>query len=521
MYRLIIVDDEEIVRNGLAYFLDWNAFGFELSASFEDGKEAIAYLEKEHIDVILTDINMAEIDGLSLAKWVNQQRLATKIVLISGHQQFEYAKRAIEYNVNHYLLKPTKYEEMAAVFSKLREELDEEFSRRSLLEEEQSRFSDVLPLLHEQFVADLASGLFATSDSKLARAALVRFEFDLASHPCCLLHTELSFGADADSSVKQRHHALLNMLKSSNSLIRFYCVHTYEKRITLAAVSTNQDAVEVFKEKLGRQINQLTSHLRRLFQFDLFIISKMYFPSLLELSELKETAPAEQTEKTELSQKPLMPDSTELLAMLLEGKQHGLEDKLDEWTALLQTYPLTAVRRFFIDLFAKLTQDLIYKGMLDKDMQKKRFDYHCIIEMKALSEIKSWSIQYLTELSRFIINQTQTSSNQSTELAKQFIMENYHFDISLEDVANHVYLHPIYFSRMFKQSTGMNYIDFLTKVRIQKAISLLQSGEHKIYEIPEKVGYKNREYFTRIFKQVTGKSPKQYLIHSRFKETPL
>lgn len=124
LYSLIIVDDESEIRKGLSRFFPWSEIGFEVTATFESGLEAKTYLEKNEVDVILTDIKMPGISGIDLAKLVSEQYPDTLIVFLSGYSDFSYAKKAIAFGVKHYILKPTVYQELVDVFTKIKYEVE-------------------------------------------------------------------------------------------------------------------------------------------------------------------------------------------------------------------------------------------------------------------------------------------------------------------------------------------------------------------------------------------------------------
>ncbi|MDF2923456.1 MAG: response regulator [Paenibacillaceae bacterium] len=125
MYRVIIADDEEHVRAGIADVIDWNNMGFEVVQCVADGREVIAYLQDHAADVILTDIKMTFVSGLEVAKYVHREKRNERVVLLSGYQEFKLAQEAIQYQVAHYLLKPTDVNELQAVFQAIRQELDD------------------------------------------------------------------------------------------------------------------------------------------------------------------------------------------------------------------------------------------------------------------------------------------------------------------------------------------------------------------------------------------------------------
>ena len=126
MYKLLIVDDEAELRNGIANYFPWNDFGFSVAALASNGEEALAAMAREHIDVVLTDIIMPRMDGIELSEILHREYPAVKIILLSGYMEFEYAQKAIEFSVKRYIVKPTRYVQISDIFSALKLELDDE-----------------------------------------------------------------------------------------------------------------------------------------------------------------------------------------------------------------------------------------------------------------------------------------------------------------------------------------------------------------------------------------------------------
>ncbi|NHN30246.1 response regulator transcription factor [Paenibacillus agricola] len=124
MYKLVLVDDEVEIRNGLSQYFPWNDIGFDVVGSFENGKQALAYIDAHHVDVMLCDIKMPIMTGLEVAKELHSRKSKIKMILLSGHKDFEYAKQALSYDVKGYIVKPTKYNELYEHFTKLKQEMD-------------------------------------------------------------------------------------------------------------------------------------------------------------------------------------------------------------------------------------------------------------------------------------------------------------------------------------------------------------------------------------------------------------
>jgi len=131
MYRLVIADDEFTIRNGLTQIVNWRELGFEVKGRFEDGSDVIAYMETHEVDVIFTDVEMYEVSGLDVARWVAEHRPGVVVVMISGYKEFDYVKEALKVNVFDYILKPINPKEIETVFTNLCRKLDNERGRKN------------------------------------------------------------------------------------------------------------------------------------------------------------------------------------------------------------------------------------------------------------------------------------------------------------------------------------------------------------------------------------------------------
>lgn len=129
MYKLVLVEDDYQIRNGLSRFFPWRQIGFELLQSFENGRQALEYIRQNPVDVVLTDIRMPVMDGLTLAETLKKEQHPALVVIISAYRDFEYAHRALTLGIRHYMVKSTKYDELIDVFTLIRKELDAALSQ--------------------------------------------------------------------------------------------------------------------------------------------------------------------------------------------------------------------------------------------------------------------------------------------------------------------------------------------------------------------------------------------------------
>ena len=125
LYKIVVADDENTIRRGICNFIDWKRMGYQIVADFEDGKELLEYLEKHEVDVVLTDIRMAEVGGLDVARIISEKELPVKVVIISGYKEFDYAREALKYNVVNYILKPIQIDEIEKTFEEIYQQLQQ------------------------------------------------------------------------------------------------------------------------------------------------------------------------------------------------------------------------------------------------------------------------------------------------------------------------------------------------------------------------------------------------------------
>lgn len=149
MYRVIVVDDELVIRSGITHFINSEMKDFDVLNSFSDGAEAIDYLKTNDIDLVISDIKMTHVSGIELAKYIFENRPSIKVILLSGYREFEYARSAIQYGVKYYILKPTNFTEFKDVLANMKSELDQDKSRK-----DQVLFMDKIKLLYSNILSN-------------------------------------------------------------------------------------------------------------------------------------------------------------------------------------------------------------------------------------------------------------------------------------------------------------------------------------------------------------------------------
>ncbi|MBD2843799.1 response regulator [Paenibacillus sp. IB182496] len=414
-YRLLLVDDEEEVREVLPEIVDWSGLGFEVIGTLEDGQEAIAYLQKFEVDVILSDIKMTFQSGLDIAAYIHRRKLRTRVVLLSGYQEFELAKEAIRYNVKDYLLKPTDLDELYKVFRTMKEELDQagEAARRK---EERNQDRD------RGYIAYLLFHTEMGPEEVVRQMQRQGWSASAGHGPCLLLHAGFSKKSGAPLSEHDRAS----------------CKMALEK-----ALGTPNPARPVFVERSG-------------------------------------------------------PEAFQAVVFSAGGADGGPEEsrhtaETDAWLRAIEP----AMRRF-----ASIA------GIRAAVEQPQRFDMLAPLLDACRKPHAAAPNTGVTPPPQAVPK--KSDGKYAIRHAKAYIHDHYMDNLSLEVVAAQIYLNPVYFGHLFKQETQKNFSDYLLEVRLGHAKELLRTSALKIYEVCERVGYKDIKHFYKLFKRHVGVTPSEY-----------
>ena len=510
MYKLIIVDDEKAIRNGIKNYFDWASMNFEVTALFEDGKEALAYLEQEEVNVVLTDIEMAEVSGLTLAKHIYDNGLPQKVVIISGYKEFEYARKAVQYGVEYYLLKPIKMEETIEVFTKISRDLDENNKKGELKE--------LLPELIEQFWISILVGGARTKESIIKKNELLNLDIEM-NRPYALIDLTLSGKEEvmAEHYTDGHYHNLIrNISSGAQDDVMYYSVCLSDDITKVVAVSGYDESMEDFHKRLETQIVEKCDIATSLLKLKLSMKIEKLFSNIYELAEYQCTfapkkkaegrvEPPNPEEHTRFVQKYKL-----IMGAINDGDFEELDYLIDTMFHEFRNMPDMRVKHLCIDLFSILSSRLIRMGIDAWSEANAQMNYSQIIGAANLTELKTLTKQRLETLLKLVKAKQNVNTKSIIDEAIKYMKKHYGEEISLEQVASRFFLNQAYFSRLFKQCIGTTFTDYLIELRMEKAKELLDQGTYKVYEVSRKVGYRSEKYFFRIFKQYMGCSPSEY-----------
>ena len=392
-YKVMLVEDEQIIREGFETFVDWSGLGFEISASLSDGREALQYLENNLVDLIISDIEMTFVSGIALAKYVYEKNLPIKMMMLTAYPNFDYISECMKYKVEGYILKTASNQEIEERLGVIHKRLTREREETEQKQKLENWASDIVLFLKEQFVKKLFAG-YKDKESLILDVKRSGIDVPLEHTKVILYSVEFPNGT-ADVS-RYGYDGFRNV------------IHNF--------FDANESQTPFF-----------------------YLIGEAVYVLELRIANID----ARNLER-------------EFFALF------NVEIKLNKVAE-------------FDNIFA-ITQSTIAELNLNLSQSSNK-----------------------DESRHYIVNS-----------AISYINKNISDGISLEKVAEQIYVSPEYLSRLFKKETGMNFKEYIIDCKMKKAMEMLSDPQHKVYEISKQLGYKTVGFFSKVFQKYAGCTPSEY-----------
>lgn len=524
MYKLIIADDERRIRQGLKNIVDWEGLGFQVVDVFSDGQEVIEYLEYVIPDVILTDIKMSYVSGLEVARYVFDHKLPCKVVLVSGYQEFELAVQAMKYGVEDYLLKPTDVMNIEETFGKIRQRLDKLYEERKKTRNERERMAEAIPLLEERFFSDLVMGV-ADSDEYVRRCMGILYP-QIAPESCRCLLADIyindyeHFMKDIwEYSYDQFELNLVNFLRIYQNGYSFHIVYKADNLIEVMGIYVGNSADGqgnlkngVQEETSGQEaVEQLLSELQDNFHFQASYLIRQTGKNIFQIKNMGDGQIFwEKEENREVLYRHLQEQKKLVMSNITLGNIVTVQKIFHNMLEELKVLPMAQRNNTVIDMLSTMHAVLgEVNGKLAESLIPY-FNYRAVLSMTRQEELVDYTDRIFDRIKMADEKQEYYDTSSLISKAKAYIKENIYKDISQEETANYLYISPSYLSRMFRKQTGENFLQYVTRVKMETAIELLKDPQYKTYQVSEKLGYKTPRYFSRLFRNHTGVNPSEY-----------
>lgn len=525
MTNVLIIDDEINICKLIYRLIEWEKYGLQCAGMAQSGMEALEIARCGNVDIVITDIRMDGMEGLELIERMQKERLARKFIIVSGYKSFQYAYSAIKFGVMDFLLKPINKEELNLTLEHVLYSIESEKEGAALKEELKM---NAAVRLRKQFILNIIH-----KDMRLREAGMVAvnkeyyYSFSEGIYQICILQFDRSYGAShMDNSIYQQVISLFD-LQMNNTCYEYELVSRENDVIILINYSEEEAALvrrnlSLFSESallavkrlpflsltigFGRPVHELRQ-----------IYASYRLANLAVMSRYMEGA--DQIiwgENLNMEREELPPNSKrrEMFRGAIETMDRKAVADLyrQAWitsSGYLERYPyqfMAWMKELIADLFESM--EAVFQQPVERDRQKAIW---AILRQGGTGEALHTAVgEKMEELMDAYEEAFEQKNIKIIGLAKKYIEENYRSRLSLEDVSEQVFLSPAYFGILFKKETKMNFTDYVTEVRVEKAKALLKDVRYHVSEIAELVGYKDAKYFGKIFQKQVGLKPSEY-----------
>lgn len=473
MKKLLIVEDEKMIRQGLRAIITRSELEIEEILECKNGEEALNILKEQHIDVMITDIKMPKMNGITLVKSMHELDYQPRTIVVSGFEEFNYAVEVLRYGVRDYILKPIEREKIIAILKKFEAEIIEEETQKDLIHQ----------IGNQQFKYLILNKEIQEKEIKSIEDRFSKLFFHKDYVICCC-----NFKADIHNMIPSsiflddiEGHKVLILTKEDLAILedkkaRTYCVGVSSIHSGIMELRT------AYKEAVQSRI-------------EAFVKGISLFYHNAELKEIEKV----QSEFAEQFVQLLGTTKNEFRFSKLEAIM--LKAKMGKIDAAEMIYLIN-------DILDKLMQT--YKNVIELDRTgygqlKNLFQFNNLQEY--FTVFKEWILQMRQQI---LLEFEDYRNKEKINMAIGYINENYDKNLNMAVVSNYVSMNYSLFSLNFKQYTGMNFVNYLKMIRINEAKKLLKETEEKIIDISRKVGYDNEKHFMKTFKSVCGVSPTEY-----------
>lgn len=522
--KIFFVDDEIVIRENIRSCIDWEKEGFDYCGDAPDGEYALPLIEEHKPDILITDIKMPFMNGLELSAIVRKRLPDTKIVLLSGHDEFDYARQALRMGVEDYCLKPLGSSDILKLLREVGGKIDREAEQKRRIEQLAQSLTEKEQDSREQLIARLCGGFVAAAEAiELAQALGVSL---IARHYAVILtdvKTDTEGGAneaanirDAESGIAvligEYAECLTSRRSKSETVWVLKSEHGSRLRTLCDMLADRVRPIEAAcRVRIGLGIGGIQDRLQSV------------HASFLEAEEDKHWrrhAEQHRSALIDLSNsfdEQLYLDRDGFMEFLALGSPRQADAYIRRFAACFASIDW-ATSLFGFYALGDLTFDVIRKARKLYRAASSADDTAEELKL-AIRSVRSFdeACDYLLRLAELYWRWRTESAGKYGELiaqVKAFVQANYGKEgLSLQDAADHVNVSASHLSKVFSQETGQTFIEFVMMTRIRKAMELMQSTNAKSYEIASEVGYNDPHYFSNLFKRVTGMTIRDFRKH--------
>lgn len=540
MFKVLIIDDEPIIRKGIRNIVNWSNYGCEVCGEAGDGLEGKEIIKSCRPDIVVTDIRMPEVDGLTMIGEIKSIIPDCKVIILTGYRDFDYAQEAIKLGAFDYILKPTKIEELNAVIARAVKELRFKYNKASEIEKLRGIYEKNLPFIKEKLLFNMLYGTCSDTDGTLQQAKTLgmkigKFLLGIVEND----DNGENHEADGENEEKQVQESQLYQFGIISTLEEVFadkfgvlCVSVSRRRVAFVLQFKNsEDNIE--QDFINSKCTYLQNIIQNCFGFTISVAISSEGEGYKQLPEkLRECKEAlehkfylgsncvifyndlgtffKYTDYSELTEK-----QKDLIDSIKSGNLENSAksfDSLTECVNSLGNSDKDYIKNFYFNTISLINsiRGTLCAGEKQNDEETLANLYKMIEKCDSVADLND----VLKNAAKQTVSKVHEYNNNNMKLllrrAVSYLDKHFMEQVTLNQVAEKLYVSNFYLSRMFKKELGINFIDYLNELRINKAKDMLTDAKYKTYEVAEAVGVPNSHYFSKLFRKYAGMTASEY-----------
>lgn len=514
MYSYIIIDDEPLIRKGLQKKIQSFDTALLYSGEADNGEDALDLISAVDPDIIFTDMRMPVMDGKSLLRVLQQDYAGKKIIVVSGHSDFEYMQEAISAKVISYLLKPFSREEIHRTLQKAIESLDSEQSAKQDAVFKTIEHEDISYRSDLQLLQNLISGDHNKERALAFRSAAMKSLADRKLYILLTIYNLEEIPAEIPEQYLDTNLIYLLHAQSDNLayILLAYDCNLLEETVLEQAVTVAESIIHLLSQNTINKacvgISGIKNSLELLNYAQQETITALNNRTIADFGFCYLYTPGKLFPDVQLWEK-----INDLLFYLESGNSPKVREYVIDFFAFYIRQPHVTLAQLknqcrvivqevkkILDVYFQTSSNQTSSASLESVLNTS-FD---------LENIRSYFLTVLLDITDLLKEMSAYSSPHVIDNVKTYIQKNFRNELTLDKVSSLFYMNASYLSYLFKEKTGTNFIDYINSLRIERAKLMLTSSDDKVYRIAKSLGFDNAKYFFRIFKKMTGCTPEEY-----------
>lgn len=533
--RLLIAEDELWLRKRLVSTIDWSSYGISEVYEAEDGGEALEIALKEKPDIVITDIRMPELSGIDLMKKLNENSIFSKMIVVSGYDDFEYAQGALRMGAINYLLKPVDEEELLDSVKRCVEELKKEKNKETVFDKQSAASEMLMEHIYEDLIFETSEKRTEELLQKLSRKE-IGFPFQSAAVVNMQVREHTFFVND---KVKSDMWSVYQWLRRNLQEDCYECQYLYMRGSQIVLLLFGDDLEAKFMERVENWVQLILEALQKKLNISLFMAAGDVTDDFSGIHRSYEMAQKKIKEKRAEEKRILALRNQETeqelntrfddvygeydFKLLIKEIRNGDSEKaqtelhaiLQSSSRRLQSADMMKLQLFYMNFINRIAGACLPECEAYAD----ELAMQCMTVMRELIYIGSDTIvtemwdclrKFVEKLVEVYQENNGKRKHWMIDQVLQYVEENYNTALSTRDIAGRFFMNTSYFSKLFHEQMGCTFSNYLINVRVEKAKMMLTQTNMKLYDIAEAVGYTNVQYFSTIFKEKEGLTPSAF-----------